>query len=161
MKSVLLLTRRSFAHQRISVFVLFFGAVLFFFASAAAAAAKPSVAESLQETFVGVAEKAKPAVVNILAIREQEYKVITPYSFFFGDPGDFFDRFHGRRPRGRTYRQRTEGVGSGFLIDAEGHVVTNEHVIHDADEIRVTLTRADGREETLIGKVVGRDSNLS
>ncbi|MDD4363331.1 MAG: Do family serine endopeptidase, partial [Atribacterota bacterium] len=46
-----------------------------------------------------------------------------------------------------------KGAGSGFIVDTEGHILTNEHVVHNAEEIKVTLS--DGRE--FIGEVIGSD----
>ena len=67
---------------------------------------------------------------------------------FFGQPG--MPRQHGPMPRGHGPRA---GAGSGFIIDKEGLVVTNHHVIQGADEVTVTLN--DGRE--LAADVIGAD----
>lgn len=113
-------------------------------------------AVTLQESFAKVAEAIKPAVVNISAVqiaRVQE----DPQQFFYGDPNEFFYRFFGetpsfpRQPRQREYR--TEGTGSGVIIDAEGYILTNNHVVQGADQLTVTLS--DGK--THRGKVVGTD----
>ncbi|MBI4385915.1 MAG: Do family serine endopeptidase [Elusimicrobia bacterium] len=109
-----------------------------------------------QKAFVEIAHQAKPAVVNITAIHEQQV-LVQPPSFFFGDPEDFLDRFQGQ-PRVRKWR--THGTGSGAIIDSRGHVLTNEHVVRGATQIKVTLTGADGTEKTYDGKVIGRDPNL-
>ncbi len=74
---------------------------------------------------------------------------------FFNDP--FFQRFfgpqfkHPKIPRQRAFKQR--GAGSGFIISKDGYILTNNHVVSDADKITVRL--ADEREFT--GKVVGAD----
>lgn len=115
------------------------------------AAAAPTAVE-LQNSFASVAEKAKPAVVNISVISEQRVRVQEPY-FFFGDPEDMF-----RGPK--TYRYRQQGTGSGFIIDPKGYAITNEHVIRGATEIKVTLTQANGKDRTFSGRVVGRDPNI-
>ncbi|MBI4057495.1 MAG: trypsin-like peptidase domain-containing protein [Elusimicrobia bacterium] len=117
---------------------------------------------SLQESFVAVAEKAKPAVVNITAIHEEQGYVRSP-QFFFGDPEDFLQQyFHGapQRPQLRPYHWKTQGTGSGVIIDPKGLVLTNEHVIRGASEIKITITPLKGKGKTLIGKVVGKDFNL-
>jgi serine protease Do len=68
------------------------------------------------------------------------------------DPFDFFHRyFGGEMPR--EYRNR--GLGSGFIIDADGLILTNNHVIEDADTIEVTVSQADGSERKLLAKVMG------
>jgi serine protease Do len=68
---------------------------------------------------------------------------------FFGD--DFFDRFFGDIPR-RDFRQRS--LGSGFVIDKDGYILTNNHVVEGADEITVRLSD----EHEFDGKIIGRDT---
>ena len=52
-----------------------------------------------------------------------------------------------------------EGVGSGVIIDAKGLVLTNEHVVHAADEIKVQLYDKDGNKTEYTGHVVGKDAH--
>lgn len=93
-------------------------------------------------TFADAVQVASPAVVNIYTARVVTERVPrTPMEDFFGD----------LEPR---YRQRVErALGSGVIVDAAGHIVTNHHVIADADSVRVQL--ADGRVAN--ASVVGRD----
>ncbi len=124
-----------------------------------------SSAIDLQEAFVKVAERIKPAVVNISTVLTVEYP---QYEFFFGDPfEDFFkdfEEFFGRPYQRREtpkreykkYRQQMGG-GSGVIIDPSGYILTNEHVVHDADEIKVTVN-IDGKDKTYKGKLVGKDA---
>ncbi len=90
----------------------------------------------------------KPGVVNInttsIAKRQQ---MQVPPGF-----EDFFHQFHGGRG-GDAEPERRQSLGSGFIINPAGYVITNNHVIDGASEIKVTLD--DGREFT--AKVVGRD----
>lgn len=108
-----------------------------------------------------LAEKLQPAVVNISTKQKlkQERSVPipnlpedSPFRDFFED---FFDKQKpkkkGQRPRQR--RRSVSSLGSGFVIDASGVIVTNNHVIDKADEIEVTFT--DGKK--LKAKVLGRD----
>jgi len=122
----------------------------------------PSGVTELQEAFANVAQTVMPSVVNISAV--QIVKMEVPYyEFYFGDPfQDFFDEFFGR-PRGekkpqpapREFKRRAEGTGSGVIIDPEGYILTNYHVIAGAEDIKVTLS--DGEEKKYDGKVVGKD----
>lgn len=71
-----------------------------------------------------------------------------PYSEFFRR---FFDE---RTPRDRPQQRRRSALGSGFVIDNAGHIVTNNHVVANASEIRVVL----GDRTSLEARLVGRDS---
>ncbi len=107
------------------------------------------------ETFADLAEKLLPAVVNISTTQVVEghpgidVPMVPPGSPFEEFFKEFFEK---NQPRGR--QRRATSLGSGFIIDEKGYVVTNNHVIQDADEITVVL-----HDETrLKAKVVGRDS---
>ncbi len=90
--------------------------------------------EDIQLSFAPLVRETSPAVVNVYA--SSTVQVRSP---FMGDP--FFEQFFGRPqmpPRVRS------SLGSGVLVDPSGVIVTNNHVISDADEVKVAL--ADGRE---------------
>ncbi|MBK8255519.1 MAG: Do family serine endopeptidase [Polyangiaceae bacterium] len=92
-----------------------------------------------------LAERVMPTVVNITTKETVTLTSVHPFEMF------------GRRGVEMPDREQTRvGVGTGFIIDADGFVVTNEHVVHDADELVVRL--ADERE--FEAEVVGRDSKL-
>lgn len=93
---------------------------------------------------VEAVEKVGPAVVRIDSSRRIRRDIAEEY----GDP--FSRRFFGAPPPSRRVEQ---GTGSGFLINAEGQVLTNAHVIDGADTVKVTLS--DGRSYD--GKVLGED----
>src|SRR5262249_52350816 len=94
--------------------------------------------------------RVKPTVVNITTTHEVNGpQGLDPFEFFFGPQGG------GRLvPRGPIPKQTA--LGTGFIIDPNGYVVTNEHVVHDADGVQVRL--ADERE--FDAEVVGRDPKL-
>jgi serine protease Do len=98
--------------------------------------------------WVELTKALKPAVVNISTKRVQE---ASPMQSPFGndDPFQQFFKQFGGQPQRRTVRS----MGSGFVINPAGYIVTNNHVVQDATEIQVKID--DGRE--LPGKVVGRD----
>jgi serine protease Do len=101
-------------------------------------------------TTVRVVERTGPAVVSVTT--EKRAPEANPFRPFAGDP--FFDRFFQDffEPR---LPQAEQSLGSGVLIDAQRHVLTNEHVVTRAERIRVSL--ADGRE--FGAKLIGADPN--
>lgn len=104
------------------------------------------------EVIADLVEKVGPAVVNIDTVSRRTV-VQQPHPFFGMDPFGFgFGDPRASRPQTRTYEQK--GVGSGFIIDPKGLVVTNNHVVSKATELTVTLP--DGRK--FKGKVIGKDS---
>ena len=104
------------------------------------------------ETFVEISRAATPAVVNISTTRL--IKNETGPNPFFEDP--FFRRFFGDE-FGRQFEQpkerKEQSLGSGVIVESDGIIVTNNHVVANADEIKVLLS--DKRE--FKGKVVGTD----
>ena len=106
----------------------------------------------LSKSLSEVAEKVKPAVVNISTTKTVTLRE-TPFDEFFNDP--FFRRFFGRDfPFGHKKRKyRSSALGSGVIVTDDGYILTNNHVIKDADEIKIVLQ--DKRE--FKGKVIGTD----
>ena len=104
--------------------------------------------------------KVKPSVVNITTV--QELKVPRGESPDLGQLLPFFNQ--GQPPAGRRHHgggggdavTKQQALGSGFLVDAQGHVVTNAHVVEGADAVKVRL--ADDRE--FKARVVGKDERL-
>ena len=102
--------------------------------------------EDLQSAFKDAIAHAGPAVVSVYSTKT----VTQPIPRAFGDPRlDFFFR----RPQAQPHQFKRQGLGSGFVIDADGYILTNNHVIEGADEIKVKLS--DDRE--LDAKLVGAD----
>ncbi len=114
---------------------------------------QPANARSAPESFADLAEKLLPAVVNISSSQvvrssqRQEIPQAPPGSPF----EDFFKEFFDRNQREGAPR-RASSLGSGFIIDKAGFVVTNNHVIAEADEITVILQDDTRYEATLIGR---------
>ncbi|MEX3008879.1 DegQ family serine endoprotease [Hoeflea sp. TYP-13] len=97
----------------------------------------PQSKAALQYSYAPLVKLAAPAVVNVYAER-----MVRQRSPFAGDP--FFERFFGQRTPGRSQRQTS--LGSGVIVDPSGIIVTNNHVIDGADEIKVAF--ANGQEYT-------------
>jgi serine protease Do len=120
-----------------------------------AAAPKAPAALSGLPDFTVLAEKLSPAVVNISTTSQGEAPQMGgPNPFGKGDPHEFFEpfeRFFGPLPK-RPFKQRS--LGSGFIINRDGYILTNNHVIENADEIIVKLEN----EKEYKAKVVGRDA---
>ncbi len=102
-----------------------------------------AAATSLSRAFAAAARVAGPAVVNISTTTIVAERPALPFGFF------------GRGMEGllRGYNREVHSLGSGCLVSAEGHILTNNHVVEGATEIRVTL--ADERE--FPGRVLGAD----
>lgn len=115
-----------------------------------------AVVQPVMPSFADVAERVSPAVVNVTVETSQK---TTPQISMPGHPElednapmqEFFRRFFEQPSSPAPHRAR--GAGSGFFIDAAGHVVTNHHVIDGADEVTVTLN--DGTQ--FEAKVLGHD----
>ena len=128
---------------RFLVFSVFFSSV--FTAVAGAATLTPD--------FAKLAKKLKPAVVNIstsktVAVKKRQHApgAADPFQ-------EYFEKFF-ESPRQQPHKQRN--LGTGFIISDDGYLITNNHVVKDADEIKVKLS--DGRE--FKGEVKGRDDKL-
>lgn len=106
-------------------------------------------------SFADVVERVSPAVVNIQVTQ----KATPELRQMNGAPNnmrEFFEHNYGNRQGYGDKRSQRQvparvGAGSGFVIDAEGHIVTNEHVIHDAEKITVTFKDGTTAEAKLIG----------
>jgi serine protease Do len=145
---------------RRSLLSLFILCLVFTLGGFLATAARPvdnAYALSVPESFSKLAATAKPGVVNIRTVKT--IKGGSPlFRHFFGNPfggnrnpfEEFFGPFGGEGHQ-RDFKQRS--LGSGFIIDSNGFIVTNNHVIDNADQIKVIL----GDEKEFDAVVVGRD----
>ena len=116
------------------------------------ASAAPAVAAQSLPDFAALAKQIGPSVVNVSTTQVRKASQDGPVPFNDDDPmSQFWQRFFGGRvPRGP---QRMNGVGSGFIIDRNGTILTNYHVVNGAQKIAVTLS--DGKNYD--AKVIGTD----
>lgn len=115
-----------------------------------------SSSETTPGSFSDLAERVKPAVVNISTTKTFKGRSglgtpfgRSPFSGRFGD--DFFERFFGDIPQ-RDFKQRS--LGSGFIISNDGYIFTNNHVVEQTDKILVKVS--DGKEYE--AKIIGTDA---
>jgi serine protease Do len=114
-----------------------------------------STARELSNAFRSVARQTVPAVVFITAEKTVESRNPSARNNPFERFGeDFFERFfRWGLPEGQQPRERQQGAGSGFIISQDGLILTNHHVVGEADRVIVKLN--DGREFT--AKTIGTD----
>ncbi len=114
----------------------------------------PDNAAEIRFSYAPLVKRIAPAVVNVYAARQVKQR----RSPFAGDP--FFERFFGRGAFGGQARQRTaRSLGSGVIVGVDGIVITNHHVIKDADQVKVALS--DGREFEAEIKLIDKKSDLA
>jgi Do/DeqQ family serine protease len=125
----------------------------------------PTSREAIRLSFAPIVKQAAPAVVNVFSRRV----VRTSASPFADDP--FFRRFFGdRAPFGLPQERVQNSLGSGVIIDPDGLIVTNHHVIQDSQEITVVLSdrrefearvlRSDERTDLAVLKIDPKDERL-
>ena len=120
----------------------------------------PSALKQLDDAYVQVAEKVTPEVVNISSSKKggsastgegmEPFFKNFPFHEFFGD--EFGKQFRDQKPR-RQGGPRQVAMGSGFIVSADGMILTNAHVVKEMDEIKVTL----GGKQSYTAKVIGVD----
>lgn len=132
-----------------------FSGLVFSFLTLVMVAAAPAEARSFPE-FTQLVEEASPAVVNITATRQvtRNNRLESPNN---QDMPEFFRRFFENNP-GRS--QPRPAAGSGFIISSDGYILTNNHVVEDANEIIVALSDRREREAELIGSDPASDLAL-
>ena len=116
----------------------------------------PVAARTAPDSFADLADRLSPAVVNISTTQAVERKKgdDIPWDEFF--PDQFQNRKDGEAPEGKAPKRRQTSLGSGFIIDKAGYIVTNNHVIEDADQISVIL-----EDDTVLeAKLIGRDEKV-
>ncbi|MFO7891217.1 MAG: trypsin-like peptidase domain-containing protein [bacterium] len=95
---------------------------------------------SRQNAITNAISRASPAIVGINVIQIKRYYAQDPFDSFFKY---YFKPYE--------YEQKVKGLGSGFLISSDGYILTNEHVVHEATEIVVTMTDGTKFEAELVG----------
>ncbi len=105
--------------------------------------------------FSGIADMLNPAVVTIESISTFKHPKIAP----FGGNEDFFEYFFGPNFKRQMPQQERKQVswGSGVIVSADGYIITNNHVVKDADKVKVTLENDDKKYDA---KVVGTDPEI-
>lgn len=109
------------------------------------------------EGFADLVDKLSPAVVNIRVVKtvedDRRNRRVNPFRDFFNVPDQ------NREEDDEDENRRQEGsLGTGFFIDGEGHIVTNNHVIGEGEDMEITVTLPSGKEYD--AKLVGRDEEL-
>src|SRR5256886_4152009 len=120
-------------------------AIILFFVAQSLLAQTPTPSPSstptdpASEPVVLAVAKVMPAVVNINAERVVRRQIRDPFE-------DFATEFFGTyRSQTREIRQRLQSLGSGFIVDPAGYIVTNEHVVQRAADLRIEVTTSDGK----------------
>jgi serine protease Do len=119
--------------------------------------AQPGAAGPPPISFAEIVERVAPSVVNIATTKAVRRGETPDFPFPEPPPGspfeDFFREFFDRNQPPDQAPQRQSSLGSGFVVDESGYVVTNNHVIAEADEIQVVF----GDESTYDAELIGRD----
>ncbi|RMD92825.1 MAG: DegQ family serine endoprotease [Calditrichaeota bacterium] len=109
----------------------------------------------LNQAFTSVAEKATPSVVTIFTDKVIKTRQTSPFaSPFFDNPfrdffgEDFWKQFYGQ---GQPQERHLQGMGSGVIVSEDGYVLTNNHVVRDADKVKVMLMGGKRVDAKIIG----------
>ena len=123
-------------------------------------AATKKAAPATPQSFADLAERLSPAVVNISTTRVVKERPMAPFPGTPGTPGPFEDFFGDELFKffGEPEEFKRQSLGSGFILNKEGYILTNYHVIEGSTEILITLSNDD--REDYEAEVVGKDANL-
>ena len=129
---------------------LLLASLLCFGSLAPAREAVSELGNPASEPAVLAVSKAMPAVVNVSAegIIRRAYR----------DPSEeFFNQFFGGQIRRRELQQKVQSLGSGFIVDPTGYIVTNQHVVERAEELKIHVTTPDGK--TYLARYITGDAD--
>jgi serine protease Do len=132
------------------------GAAAVFAALLALAWSSAAQARSAPDSFADMVEKLLPAVVNIQTSQTIEGGQADQFEEFFKE---FFERRGEEGEPPPQQRRRGSSLGSGFIIDPSGYIVTNHHVIAEADEVEVVLSDGTSLDAVIVGS--DRDTDLA
>ena len=130
-----------------SSMLLLLGTILLSLQSVPVLAVEKGKPVDLSTAIIQVAKQNLPAVVYIEVTESRE--VTNPFLPFENDP--FFRRFFGAPKMPPKFKQEVKGLGSGMIIDAQGHILTNYHVAGGATKLEVTLADGSKYPATLVG----------
>jgi serine protease Do len=108
------------------------------------AASAEEISTSRRTAIVAAAQRVSPAVVSVSVVTTRVVRT-DPFGGFL--PDEFWDRFYPPM----EYRERIPGLGSGVIVDPKGLILTNEHVVRDAEQITVTLSDARQLSARVLG----------
>lgn len=114
-------------------------------ASAPATTAPVTHPAAARASYADAVSRAAPSVVNIYANKTVTEQALRMYS----DP--LMQRLFGGQPAGPAYKRREQSLGSGVIVNADGYVLTNNHVIANADDIQVLLYDGRVAKATVVG----------
>ncbi|MHB8910707.1 MAG: Do family serine endopeptidase [Syntrophales bacterium] len=127
--------------------VLFSGMIWFLFTSSPALAAEKIKNVDLSTAIIQVAKQTIPAVAHIEVTESQE--VANPFLPFANDP--FLNRFFNVPQMPKKFKREMKGLGTGMIIDAQGHILTNHHVAGGATKLEVLLSSGERYPAKLVG----------
>jgi len=126
-------------HASRSAIAVLFASSALLFAQTPTPLPSSTPTDPASEPVVLAVAKVMPAVVNINAERVVRRQIRDPFE-------DFATEFFGTyRSQPREVRQRLQSLGSGFIVDPAGYIVTNEHVVQRAADLRIEVTTSDGK----------------
>jgi len=136
-------------NNKAQTFLVFIAVISLSFLSSWVLAEKsvPYSRQQVELSYAPLVKKSSPAVVNIFTRKVVKSRRMSP---LFNDP--FFRQFFGRVPgMGQAQKRIQNSLGSGVIVDPEGLIITNHHVIEGADEITVVLTDRREFEAEIVG----------